>query len=481
MKAKVGLFAGGIETYWKDTGMKDLPNKIDKDARGLAAALEKEFQVVYPGLAENVADSSRIGKILREEGVDLALMYHATYVDDGMSIVFIEEIGDIFPVLFLSQGFSSFAGEFDLTDAARSWGVNSAVQLPGTLKRMKPHLRFGFVFGGLRNPRALREIGEYARAARAVRNLKGKLVTFLPHRSLGVPMYDTFPDETKMMGQTGIRIDYLYIVDLINEMKAVSDKDNRALVEELYEKYEVVEPSREEVEQAARQALALERLVKKHKVDALAVDFSAGLIPHTGTMPCVGMARLIDQGIVVTTEGDLSVAVAGLIIKEIVGKPVHFWEQLCFDEENNWILGGHEGGSAGFSMAKDNTRPKLRGTQYINFDGTAGAPHNGVFPEFITKAGPATLLTFHRGPEAYEMRIACGESVDLEPLSVHYEHTVFKPRNGLAEYFAQIARLGVCHHFALVHAEISAELEKVAQILGMRVAYLTDTRGVFEP
>jgi len=481
MKAKIGLFAGGIEQYWKETGMKELPDRIDGDARELAAALGKEFQVVYPGLAGNVSDSSRIGKILREEGVDLALMYHATYVDDAMSIAFMEELGDIFPVLFQSQGVRTFADEMDLTDAGRSWGNNSAVQLSGTLKRMRPDLRFGFVFGGLRNPRALREIGEYARAARAVKNLKGKVVAFLPHRSLAVPMYDTFPDETKMMGQTGIRIVYLYVVDLIEEMASVSERDNESLVEELYEKYEVLEPSREEVKQAARQALALERLVKRHGVDALAIDFSAGMMSRTGTMPCVGMARLIDQGTVVTTEGDLSVAVAGLIIKEITGKPIHFWEHLGFDEERNWVLGGHEGGSAGFCMARDNTRPKLRRTQYINFDGIPGAPPCGVVPEFITNPGPATLLTFYRGPEAYEMRIASGESIALNPLPVHYEHTVFRPAIGLAEYFGRIARAGVCHHFALVHAEISRELEKVAEILGMKVVSLTDRGNDIEP
>ena len=87
----------------------------------------------------------------------------------------------------------------DLEDYGRTWGNNSVVQIHGTLKRMKQGLRMGFVFGGFDNPRALREIGEYARAAKAVRNLKGKLVTFLPHRSACVPMYDTFPDETKMM------------------------------------------------------------------------------------------------------------------------------------------------------------------------------------------------------------------------------------------------------------------------------------------
>ena len=473
MKGKIGLFAGGLEQYWKETGMKGLPDVIAKDAKRLAEVLGKDFEVIYPGIAGNLEESVRIGKQLRDEEVDIALMYHATYLDDAMSVSFLDEIGTIFPVLFLSQGLKSFLSDPDLTAQGSLWGNNSTVQLPGTLKRLRPDLKYGFVFGGLENPRAIQEIGEYARAAKAVKSLKGKLLAFLPHRSHGVPMYDTFPDEAKMIGQTGIKVDYLYIVDLLNEMKAVSKNDNDALVKELYEKYEVVEPPREEVEQSARVFLGLERMVEKKGVDALAIDYSAGMIPHIGALPCLAMALLIDKGIVVASEADIGVGVGGLLIKDLTGKAVHFWEHLGFDEDKNWIVGGHEGGSAGFTLAKAGTKPKLRKTQYIDFDGIEGAPHFGVLPEFITHAGPVTLLSLFRDSKEYEMRIACGESVDIAPLPICYEHTVFKPNNPLAEYFKRIKEVGICHHFALVHAQISRELNKVAEILGMNVEYLT--------
>jgi L-arabinose isomerase len=453
--------------------MPELPGRIDADARRLASALGAEAEVVYPGLAGNADDAARAGRELKAAGVDLAVMYHATYVDDAMSVAFLEELGSTFTVLFQSQGFETFVQPRGLIEAGRSWGNNSSVQVPGTLKRLWPGFRFGYVFGGLTSPRPLGEIWEYARAAKAARNLRGKMVAFFPHRCVGVPMYDTYPDETKMIGQTGIRTRYLYTIDLVKEMEAVTDGEVEALVEELYRNYDVVEPSRDEVAQSAREAIALERLVERNEVDALAIDFSGGMIPHTGALPCVGMARLIDRGTVVTGEGDLSTAVAGLIIRDITGKPVHFWEHLAFDEDTNRILGGHEGGSAGFSMAKEGTRPRLRCTQYVNFDLIPGAPHHGVVPEFITHPGPATLCTFYRGPDAYEMRLASGESVDMDPLPVCYEHTVFAPDAPLDRYFSRIAEVGVCHHFALVHADIGTELRKVSQILGMKVVDLT--------
>jgi hypothetical protein len=30
-KPKLGLFSGGIETYWKDTAMDDLPGMVEHD------------------------------------------------------------------------------------------------------------------------------------------------------------------------------------------------------------------------------------------------------------------------------------------------------------------------------------------------------------------------------------------------------------------------------------------------------------------
>jgi L-arabinose isomerase len=256
-------------------------------------------------------------------------------------------------------------------------------------------------------------------------------------------------------------------------MKSVSEVETSALTEELYRLCDVIEPPHEEVTLAARQAIALERLVENSGIDALAIDMFPGLTPICGMIPCVGMARLIDKGIVVATEGDLSVSVAGLIIRELCGKPIHFWEQLMFDETRNWILGGHEGGSAGFSMAKRGTKPRLRNTQYVDFGKLPGAPRLGVLPEFITDPGPVTLLTLFRGEEGYEMRVAGGESVDTHPRDVHFEHTIFKPPIPLVDYFHRINEVGVCHHFALVHEEIGGELEKVAHILGMKHVHLT--------
>jgi L-arabinose isomerase len=97
-----------------------------------------------------------------------------------------------------------------------------------------------------------------------------------------------------------------------------------------------------------------------------------------------------------------------------------------------------------------------------------------VLPEFITEPGQVNLLTLFRGEQGYEMRLARGESVDTHPREVHFEHTIFRPNIPLRRYFQRINEVGSCHHFALVHEDISGEIEKVAHILNMKLEYLTE-------
>ena len=473
MKPRIGLCAGGIETYWKHTGMAGLPELLLRDATRLAETLSDKCEVVFTGIVGNEVEAANAGRVIKEHQVDLALMYHATYVDDAMTLAFLDETEGIFPVLLLSQGMDGIPLDFDMVEAGTTWGVNSAVQIHGTLRRTRPGLRYGFVFGGLSSKLVKKELEEYGRAAQAVNNLKGKKVAYLPHRSAYTPMYDMYPDDAMMIGQTAVRIDYLYTQQLIDAMTTITNDEATALCSELYAMCDVIEPPREEVLLAAKQALALERVVEENEVDALAIEAFPEVTLRSGMVPYVGMARLIDKGYVVSSEGDLSAAVAGLLLTELTGKPIHFWENLSFDEDKNWVLGGHEGGSAGFNMAKEGTKPKLRCTQYVNFAETPGAPYHGVLPDFITKPGRVTLLTLFRGKEAYEMRMATGESVDTDPRPAHFEYTIFKPDVSLQDYFRRIREVGVCHHFALVHADVANEVRKAAEIMDMKLEELT--------
>ena len=161
-RPKIGLFAGGMEQYWTECGMDDLPAVLGRDALRLKAHLEATSEVVFPRVAVSRDDAREVGRQFREQDVDLVVMFHATYVDDVMTLALLEAAQGIYPVLFLSQGMSGIPEGLSMIEAASCWGVNSAVQLPGSLRRLGRTFRCGFVFGHVDDERPVREIAQYA-------------------------------------------------------------------------------------------------------------------------------------------------------------------------------------------------------------------------------------------------------------------------------------------------------------------------------
>ena len=473
-KPKIGLFAGGIECYWVDMSMDELPARLQQDVDRLIASLDGE--VIFPCLAGNPAQSAGAGQAIREAQCDIAVIYHATFIADDMTVAFLDALGEQIPVLQLhSQGLKGIPDDFSLIDYGTCYGNNSAIQAITTLRRLGRDLKLPVVVGELDDPAFQAQINGWCRAARAVNALKGANVSFLPHWVTSFALWDTVPDPLTMYRQTGVKIEFRYVSEVKERMDAVPDTAVSALVKEIYSSYEVLEPPREEVERAARHALALEQLCNDFEIDALACEPFDQLAKVTGCMPAYELGRLADLGVVVTIEGDLQVAVAGLMLKALTGRTGQFFEHLMFDVEKNWILGGHDGGSTPFYMAHPDQPIKMRNTMYVDFKKTDFAFDYGVVPEFIVKPGPITMLNLcqiRENENRHAMRIVTGDAVDTHARPIHMEHTIFQPHMPVTQYYSRLAELTVDHHFVLIHGELEDDLIKMAKIMDMEVDYV---------
>ncbi|MAE67364.1 MAG: hypothetical protein CMJ18_24145 [Phycisphaeraceae bacterium] len=475
-KPRIGLFVGAMEWYWTMTGMEALKEAVEADGRRLAGLLEAEgIEVVGSGLVASHEDSAAMGRRFRDDGVDAVVFYHATYVDDKMTYAFLDEFGDRPVILAHTQGLDEIPEDFSLIDYSRCWGNNSCVQIVGSAIRMRPGRTIAYAFGHM--PEVARQVASYARAAKAIANVKQCRVGFLPHRCNDAPMYDTFPDETKMMSQTGVAITYAYIHEVEDEVKKVTDAEEKQLLDEVLDQYTLQEPSMDELRQAVRIAIGLERVVAHHELDAVGIEAFYAMTYRLGQLPHIGANRLMDRGIVVTCEGDLTTMVGGLYLRELAGHAPHFWEHLMFDTKRNWILGGHDGGSAAFGMADDPSRVSLRNTMYIHFNESPPAPRHGVVPEFICRPGRVTWVNLFRDHDGYVMRTAAGESVETPKRPVHHEHMIFKPDISLETYFRRMMKHGVEHHFSFVYGDWTEDMARVAELLGMPTLDLTEVAG----
>ncbi len=474
-RPRVGLYVGAMEWYWTMTGMTALEQAVRDDAERLISLLgEQDLDVVYPGLIISEEESGAAGRRFRDEKVDLVILYHGTYVDDRMTFAFLEEYNSGPLVLLHTQGLDEIPKDFSLIDYARCWGNNSSVQVVSSMMRMTPDRQIAYTFGHMEQ--AASQAAVYARAAKAIRNVRGSKIAYLPHRCDDAPMFDIFPDDTQMMSQTGVSISYSYIHEVEDEMKNVTESEENELLEEVQQKYNLKEPSVDELRLAVRLSIGLERVVAKHQLDAVGVDAFPELAYRIGELPNIAMDRLIDKNVVVACEGDLTTIIGGLFLRELSGKAPHFWEHLMFDVEKNWILGGHDGGCAGFDMAADQNAIDLRDSMYMGFKNSPPAPPLGVVPEFILRPGRVTAMNLFRNPrEGYVMRIATGEAVDTPKRPVHHEHLIFKPDVPLEQYFRRMMKAGVNHHFVFGYGDWSQELEKLAEFLKMPFENLTES------
>jgi L-fucose isomerase-like protein len=104
---------------------------------------------------------------------------------------------------------------------------------------------------------------------------------------------------------------------------------------------EIIEPTEDDISEAARAYFALKRIVEEEKGDAVMMDCLPGLRkPHRHVPPCMGFMTLHDEGIVAGCQSDLEATLTMLIVRNLLEKP-SFQNNPCLDTERNHFFGAH--------------------------------------------------------------------------------------------------------------------------------------------
>jgi hypothetical protein len=101
---------------------------------------------------------------------------------------------------------------------------------------------------------------------------------------------------------------------------------------------EILEPTKEDIEKAARVSIALDRLIEKTQADALAIGTCMGWLPRG--FPCLGFARLRDRGVPAACEGDMDSTLTMLLFQYAFDRP-GFQGNATFDTSRNALWTAH--------------------------------------------------------------------------------------------------------------------------------------------
>lgn len=102
----------------------------------------------------------------------------------------------------------------------------------------------------------------------------------------------------------------------------------------------VVEPSRSDIFDSCRLALAFERLVRDEQATALTADCYGTMYRKLPAFPCVGFVRLSDLGLAGICESDLASAMTFLMLQGLSGRP-GFISDPTLDESKGSIILAH--------------------------------------------------------------------------------------------------------------------------------------------
>jgi len=101
---------------------------------------------------------------------------------------------------------------------------------------------------------------------------------------------------------------------------------------------EILEPTKEDIEKAARVSVALDRLMEQQKADGLAIGTCMGWLPRG--FPCLGFTRLRDRGIPAACEGDMD-SLLTMMLFQYAFDLAGFQGNATFDTSRNALWTAH--------------------------------------------------------------------------------------------------------------------------------------------
>lgn len=467
---RVGAFGIGLAAYWPQ--FDGLRERLEDYQQGIERRLgDLGADVVSAGLVDTPQGARAAGAALASAGVDLVMLYTATYATSSQVLPVVQAVQA--PVVILNLQPTRTLDYKGMTTG--EWLANCSAccvpEIAGAFTRAR--IPYRTVTGTLLDgDPAWDTLREWLEATRAVRSLRTARIGFLGHTYPG--MLDMYSDFTQVHAQTGAHVEVLEIDDLVERVESADAAAIERKSEEIRATFDLadagVDPIAAEVtpevlEWSARVGVGLDRLVDDFELNGLTYYYrgapgsvaervAAGLI--------AGNSLLTARGVPAAGEGDLKTNIAMLLLDRLgAGGSYTEFYGLDFDEE--FVLMGHDGPG---HLAIAEGRPVARALAV--FHGKSGA---GLSIEMKVRLGPVTILCVTQTADGRLKLVAAeGESIAGPTFRIGNTNSRIRFPAGPTAFFDAWCAEGPTHHVALgVGARIS-QIRKIADLLGLELA-----------
>ena len=471
--ARVGIFGVGHHTYWDQfAGLHaEMLGKIDVLVRKVAAT---GVTVTNFGLVDTAQAAYALVPRLKAADLDLVFCDMVTYATSATFAVIIRSL-DVPIVLVALQPMAAM--DYDRATTQMQLANDDFCSVPeftGVAIRMgrrPPEV----ILGTLENdPAADAELVEWCEIAMALHDLKRARLGHFGHPI--EHMLDMQTDQAALTAAFGCHVVQAEADDLLWCEREVTDAEREQKCGEILALFATPDPGAdpvtrkltdEDLQTAARVAVALDRFIARHQLDGLAYYYEGepgSPLRTLVTNLIVGNSLLTAAGFPMCGESDLKTCVAMLIMDRL-GIGGSFAEFHPIDFREGFVLVGHDGPHH-LNIAEG--RPVLRSLVKYH-----GKPGRGASVEFKLKEGPITMLSIGVTAQGrFKFIIAEGESVHGRIPATGNTNTrdFFRPdvRTFLKRWVAE----GPTHHFALGLGHRATALRRIGEALGIETVVI---------
>lgn len=466
-RLKIGLFGIGLEAYW------DQFEGLHKRLSGYVQVVEERLksykaEVVNLGLIDTPEKAFEAGHRFRQENVDLIFLYVTTYALSSTVLPVVKRAKVPVIVLNLSPeaaiNYEWFNKLNDRTRMTGEWlAYCSACPVPEIASVFKRSgIPFYQVTGMLHeDDLAWKEIEEWIAAARVAHAMY--------HNTLGVMgnyysgMLDIYSNFTLHCAVLGGHIQVIEVDELSYLRSKVTESEIQQKLRTFSDVFDVQpDCSAYELERAARTSVALDHLVDKYRLGAMAYYHKGtGNAENEDTMSSVilGNSLLTANGVPVAGEYEIKNAQA-MKIMDSFGVGGSFTEYYAMDYNDDVVLMGHDGpGHLTIAEGKIKVKPLQV------YHGKVG---KGLSVEMSVRHGDVTLLSVVETRDGNLLfLVAEAESVAGPILEIGNTNSRYRFSIGARKFMEQWNIHGPAHHCAVGVGHNASKIKKLGELLGV--------------
>ena len=459
---KIGLLWTGFFEYWPM--YPQLKEQVTADAKVVYERLAKKHNIVQTEMVDTIDTADQAGRLFRDEQVDMVILAYRAYVPDMYMHQMLAHLPKDIPLLiFGSQCRDKLDYQDDYCGVLRNSGLMALMQLVCGFKKIDGDERtIEAVAGSIHDDQAYEKIDRYIDVVTIFKRLK--TMTFGVIGNVFRGMFDFEYDKTKIKGALGPEVMNIQLDHLATQLDAVppGDPDVQAVIKHAHDSYKIEGVGAKDLESAARVAVAVKRLVKRFRIDGMALLAQHLVEKKLKTTPYLGLALLHSEGFPCAQEGDVIGLITMKILHHLTGHMPFFVEWSEFDVElNAWMMLGHGFGDP--TQARNDDVTLTPTAEMWGLEGT------GCSTLFVPQPGPCTIAHFVHHADCWRMVITGGELLDMEPLPINDMHAMVRTARPIKEHAEILLKAGVPHHGITVRGDVRNEMLQLAELMKMDV------------